>query len=84
MEAKLKAKEMYLNNVRLLAQYIILDKTSKELAYELSLISIKEILKVDSLANEELNYLEYRNDNSQFVSYWKDVRHLIELEIARL
>lgn len=43
-----------------------------------ALIAVDEILKIDSLADKNLNYKEYNNENNRFQSYWIEVRQAIE------
>ena len=48
-------------------------------AKQCALIAVDEILKINKLADENLNYKEYFNDCTDFKSYWQEVKQEIEL-----
>jgi hypothetical protein len=48
-------------------------------AKQCALIAVDEILKINKLADENLNYKEYFNDYTDFKSYWQEVKQEIEL-----
>jgi len=45
-------------------------------AKQCALIAVDEIIKITCL--KDLNYKKYINDNSEFISYWKEVKTEIE------
>jgi hypothetical protein len=78
MNPKEKAKEIYCKytdalNIR------DLQTTANPFAKQCALIAVDEILKINKLADENLNYKEYFNDCTDFKSYWQEVKQEIEL-----
>lgn len=47
-------------------------------AKQCALIAVDEILKIDSLADKNLDYKKYNNENNRFQSYWQEVKQAIE------
>ena len=45
-----------------------------------ALIAVDEILKINKLADENLNYKEYFNDCTDFKSYWQEVKQELEIK----
>jgi len=70
MTPKEKAQQLFENYYNLL----IISKF--ETAQQQSLIAVDEILKITSLRN--LDYKNYSNDNSEFKTYWQEVKKEIE------
>ena len=70
MTPKEKAQQLFENYYNLL----IISKF--ETAKQQSLIAVDEILKITSLRN--LDYKNYFNDNSEFKTYWQEVKQEIE------
>lgn len=70
MTPKEKAQQLFENYYNLL----IISKF--ETAKQQSLIAVDEILKITSLHN--LDYKNYSNDNSEFKTYWQEVKTEIE------
>jgi len=70
MTPKEKAQQIFENYYNLL----IISKF--ETAQQQSLIAVDEILKITSLRN--LDYKNYSNDNSEFKTYWQEVKKEIE------
>jgi len=80
----MKPKEKALNIIELFwteaKDYTLKEPSmSKEQAIQCALIAVDEILEINKLANENLNYKEYFNDCTDFKSYWQEVKQEIEL-----
>ena len=72
-----KAKELFdkMYNVKDgLHKYPMCYDTAKQCA----LIAVDEILKINKLADDHLNYKDYFNIQNGFKSYWQEVKNEIE------
>jgi hypothetical protein len=73
MEAKHKAEQL-VNNML----YTDIMVMSKHCAKQCALLAVYQIIKIDKLADNNINYKEYSNDCADFRSYWQEVKQEIE------
>ena len=66
--------EQLVNNM----YYTDIEVMSKHCAKQCALLTVYQIIKIDKLANENLDYKEYSNDCADFRSYWQEVKQEIE------